>query len=578
MAFNPLYAVRSLKPPPLWAKLFALTALLLMAATITISFVSQSLFTEQLHNQLRSEALTSAQNFSHNFWQSLNFTHQSINNLLAITTGLPNQASLINNFFAANPSLAFFNTAGHSYLNPRLAASLDNELLTRYVNTTIAHPPVTYDRLMLQNISVVFNRPLLAVRFSSGPQDLGLLFIILADELYQSLAGSGQTLVLDTSGQLLVQFTLNSSQPDFSLLPGWAEFVMGDNNSLFYSYSFAGTSYLASLYRANQLDIVTLTTTPLTAELTFVATLTRLNLLISALLLWLTFPILWLFSRTITTPLRQLITASEQLRHGSYAINLPNYGRNELGQLSHSFKELAANLSEEERAKANHPKQFNEFINGEFKEAAIIAASIKDFELFVNEMSPLELMSFLNDYLKRMFNCLKATGVILTKINADSFVAVYSSPLSNNVKNAVDAAILMRESLNSYNLKRVSKGERLIKMNCGISYGKVIVGKLNNENTVIGEAVTLAKSLRRLNYNFETDILINQLSYQRVAGIYLTKVQEKVKLAGKDEAEAVYFIEGRTKSNIANLSQNINDIRHTLDKKRSKVRVNNEQN
>jgi signal transduction histidine kinase len=57
----------------------------------------------------------------------------------------------------------------------------------------------------------------------------------------------------------------------------------------------------------------------------------------------------WMLARTIISPLRRLETASERIADGNYSLELPAYGKDDVGRLARSYNKMAQSLRQTEQ-------------------------------------------------------------------------------------------------------------------------------------------------------------------------------------------------------------------------------------
>lgn len=288
----------------------------------------------------------------------------------------------------------------------------------------------------------------------------------------------------------------------------------------------------------------------------------RRSLLITVMILCVAILLLLFFSKTISVPIRKLVTGTNRVREGDYSVEIAVSNHDEVGNLAHAFTDMTKGLAEREKIKTTFGKFVNKEIaelalrnelklGGESRQAAIFFSDIRSFTAISEALTPQEVVEFLNDYMTRMVGCVNQTHGVVDKFIGDAIMAVWGAPSStgNDTENAVNGALMMRRALQEFNIGRGSGNKPIIKIGSGINTGEVIAGQIGSnermEYTCIGDTVNLASRIEALNKPFQTDILISQKSYELVKGIFKVEPMKKIRVKGKLEPQQVYAIIGR---------------------------------
>jgi len=290
--------------------------------------------------------------------------------------------------------------------------------------------------------------------------------------------------------------------------------------------------------------------------------LQRQTILIAIIVLNLAILFIYFFSKTITKPIRKLVSISNEIRNGKFDISVKSKSRDEIGILSESFEDMARGLAEREKMKDAFGKFVNKEIadmilknelklGGERKTAAVFFSDIRSFTSISENLQPEEVVDFLNEYMSLMVECVNQTNGVVDKFIGDAIMAVWGTPISrgNDTANAVESALMMREALIRFNKGRGSAKRPVINIGCGINTGPVLAGQIGShdrmEYTVIGDTVNLASRIESLNKPFCTDILISSDSYNLVKDLYLCTPMEKITVKGKKDPQQIYAVISR---------------------------------
>ena len=280
---------------------------------------------------------------------------------------------------------------------------------------------------------------------------------------------------------------------------------------------------------------------------------TRRNLYLTVAVLCLSILFVFLFSKSISVPIKKLTLAASDIEQGKYDVQLVSKHHDELALLTTSFVDMSKGLAERERLKDSMSKFTNKIIaekamkgeltlGGETKDATIFFSDIRSFTALSEKLSPEEVITFLNEYTSRMVDCVIQTNGVVDKYIGDAIMAVWGTPVtSGNVAqdalNSVRAALFMRASLILYNQERVAQGKPAIRIGCGINSGPVVAGQVGSsqkmEYTVIGDAVNFASRTESLNKPLGTDILITENTWNLVKEHVLVEEMPSVTVKGK---------------------------------------------
>lgn len=284
-------------------------------------------------------------------------------------------------------------------------------------------------------------------------------------------------------------------------------------------------------------------------------------LLLSIIVLCVSFLTGYLFSGTITWPLQQLVVASEKIKNGDFKIRLTPKTKDEVADLSLAFNEMAMGLEERDRVKAVfqkfHQKEVAEKLlsgevrlGGERKEAAIFFSDIRGFTQLSESMDPHGVVELLNEYLSKMVAVISQYGGVVDKYVGDAIMAIWGVPVSqgDDTKRALMACLEMREELKKLNELRVSRGQAAIKIGMGLNVGPVVSGNIGSnermEYTVIGDSVNLAARVESMTKDYGVDLLVTQRVYEAVQEQFIFELCDKVMVRGKTVPVEVYRVLG----------------------------------
>ncbi|MCL1834298.1 MAG: HAMP domain-containing protein [Leptospirales bacterium] len=434
------------------------------------------------------------------------------------------------------------------------------------------------------NPSAYLKEPLIGLAAAFDDAASILLVIFSMDKISEIIGTPGviKSFIVNDSGDVIGHFDSSIARSDLNLSSLQIVKMMmsssSKNGQTFYTDE-KGDRYLAAFRHLEFAGAAVVSTVPANVAFASVYKILRVILYITLISLAAAVILILLFSRTLTRPIRRLVTAANTIQSGDFSVVVPETSRDEIGRLSASFTNMAHGLAEREKMK----DAFSKFVNkevaelalkgdlklgGERKDVAIFFSDIRSFTAMSEKLQPEEVVDFLNEYMTLMVKCVNDTNGSVDKFIGDAIMAVWGAPISygNDTENAVNSALLMRDVLIKFNKGRGSVKKPIINIGCGINTGPVLVGQIGSEDrmeyTVIGDAVNLASRIESLNKPFGTDILISTDAYNIVKGIFNVAPMKKIKVKGKHDPQQIYAVLGR--KNDPNCPKNISALREIV--------------
>ena len=419
------------------------------------------------------------------------------------------------------------------------------------------------------NAAPAFQYPVLSMLIPWNETGFRQTAVVLfsAEPITNNLGGgsANTSYLVNHAGDLLVHsdFNLVQAGSNYAAMP--LVQAMWENNDASRQIMFTdtdGSRYFGAYNRLSIADLGVLTTIP--SETVFeplYATLRR-NVYLTVTILSLTIIFIYFFSRTISTPVRRLAAASNEIEQGRFLIDLKPRTRDEIGLLTRRFVKMGQGLAERERLKDTFGRFINKDIaekalrgeltlGGETKFVTIFFSDIRSFTAISEKLEPFEVVEFLNLYMTRMVNCVNETGGVVDKFIGDAIMAVWGAPVSAgspaaDALNCIRAALMMRSSLMEFNAGRGGDKKPIIKIGCGINTGPVVAGQIGSndrmEYTVIGDAVNFASRTESLNKPLGTDILITENTYELIKEHIIAEQMPSVTVKGKEKPVRMYAV------------------------------------
>ena len=183
---------------------------------------------------------------------------------------------------------------------------------------------------------------------------------------------------------------------------------------------------------------------------------------------------------------------------------------------------------------------------GEMMELTVLFSDIRGFTTLSEGLTPDELVLLLNEYLATMTDVLFSTYGTLDKYIGDAIMAFWGAPvpLADHAFRACSCALRMASELAKLNAKWESEGRRPIAIGIGLNTGDVNFCRMGSAKrlawTVMGDNVNLASRLEGITKEYQTQIVISENTYRQVAGQFVCRELDKIKVKGKHQPVNIY--------------------------------------
>ena len=195
-----------------------------------------------------------------------------------------------------------------------------------------------------------------------------------------------------------------------------------------------------------------------------------------------------------------------------------------------------------------HPEKLK--LGGERKELTVLFSDIKGFTTIAEGLTPEELVNLLNEYLTVMTDVVFKYDGTLDKYIGDAIMAVYGAPLDlpDHPFKACRSALEMIKELQKLNEKWIGEGRQAFDIRIGINTGPMMVGNMGSKQrfdfTAMGDSVNLGSRLEGANKSYKTDIIIGELTYERVKNEFVCMELDSVRVKGKKKPVKIYSLVG----------------------------------
>ncbi len=175
----------------------------------------------------------------------------------------------------------------------------------------------------------------------------------------------------------------------------------------------------------------------------------------------------------------------------------------------------------------DNPDSYLNDLGGQRREIVALFCDLKGFTSETEKMEPAEMVALLNEYFTEMTSVIFAQRGTLDKFMGDALLASWGGlrpedPESMS-KQAVQAALEMKDRLREMNARRAVHGVSTWESGTGICLGPAVFGNIGSREkmdpTVIGDTVNLASRIEALTRVYGCDILLDERVAAHVQGM-----------------------------------------------------------
>jgi adenylate cyclase len=251
-----------------------------------------------------------------------------------------------------------------------------------------------------------------------------------------------------------------------------------------------------------------------------------------------------LLSRAITTPIARLRRAIAMIDQGDYDVRVPVVSSDDLGELSHSFNQMAAGLAEREQIREAFGTYLDRdvagfILSGQFPEGgvevdvSIMFCDVRSFTTFAEQASAREVVTTLNSLFEIVVPIVSKHGGHVDKFIGDGVLAVFGAP-EGYTDHADRAFAAGCEIVDCVNVR-----ESPVQVCVGINSGSVVAGSIGGAGrlnfSVIGDAVNVAARVEAATRDTGDHLLITRATRDALTRPAPLMSRGSVALKGKSE-------------------------------------------
>lgn len=429
---------------------------------------------------------------------------------------------------------------------------------------------------VLLNSSPGFQEPSFAIAIptaENGELDNALVMIVKLNKIIGAFSKKGieTTFMVNGNGTVLAhpKEDLVLAATDLTSMPIVKSMLTSAPNTGQMSYldEELGGSYLGSFQKIGFADAGVITIVSEEKAFADVYKSQKTNLYIAGIGLCSALIFVFFFSKTITKPVLQLLSATLEIAKGNFKIGIKPTTQDEVGLLTKYFIDMGAGLEEREKVKNILGSMIDPVV---VQEAMVDLAALKrgsethitaffsdvaSFSTISEQLKSADLAALLNEYLSAMTIILKKHEGVLDKYIGDAIVGIFNAPvpvLEHELKAArasVDMVMKLadlREYWTKNNL--YSKEAQVMDARIGLNSGPAKVGFMGTDAlasyTMMGDTVNLAARLEAAGKDYGVNILITDPIRDSIQGEMVTRYLDLVRVKGKNEPVKIHELIG----------------------------------
>jgi adenylate cyclase len=248
-----------------------------------------------------------------------------------------------------------------------------------------------------------------------------------------------------------------------------------------------------------------------------------------------------LFSRSLALPLSEPFIASLAAMAAIVAYRLVVTDKDER-LLRKSFGlYLAPQVIDKMLASSKLP-----VLGGETRDVTVFFSDLAGFSSISENMTPEELVAFMNEYLSAMTDIIESKGGYVDKYIGDSIVAVFGAPAddSDHASNAAHAALGCRARLDELNQASAVFQGYQVAHRMGLNSGAALVGNIGSRRrfnySVMSDAVNVASRLEGANKYYGTTIAASEMTVALTDSRFAWRELDAIRVQGRSTPVKIY--------------------------------------
>ena len=185
-------------------------------------------------------------------------------------------------------------------------------------------------------------------------------------------------------------------------------------------------------------------------------------------------------------------------------------------------------------------------LGGETREVTAFFSDLAGFSSISEQMTPADLVTFMNEYLSAMSDIIEGHGGYIDKYIGDSIVAVFGAPADDgdHAGNAARAALDCRARLDELNQSSAAFKGYKVAHRMGLNSGEALVGNIGSRRrfnySVMSDAVNVASRLEGANKYYGTTIVASEMTVALTGSAFTWRELDAIRVQGRTAPVKIY--------------------------------------
>lgn len=185
-------------------------------------------------------------------------------------------------------------------------------------------------------------------------------------------------------------------------------------------------------------------------------------------------------------------------------------------------------------------------LGGETREVTAFFSDLAGFSSISEQMTPADLVTFMNEYLSAMSDIIEGHGGYIDKYIGDFIVAVFGAPAddSDHAGNAARAALDCRARLDELNQGSAAFKGYHVAHRMGLNSGEALVGNIGSRRrfnySVMSDAVNVASRLEGANKYYGTTIVASEMTVALTGSTFTWRELDAIRVQGRTAPVKIY--------------------------------------